>query len=262
MTFRLLPLSIITLGLCSSSLLFAADPTMKLSTEKDKISYSLGLDIGKNFTKQGIPLDPNVFMSGLEAGLQNKTSLMTEQEIRDTLGALQNKMTLQHQENMKKLSQTNLEEGKAFLEKNKKNPNVTTRSSGLQYRVITQGQGNAPTLQDTVKAHYSGKLLNGVEFDSSYARGEPIEIPVNGVIKGWTEVLQLMKPGAKWEVFIPANLAYGEAGAGNVIGPNATLVFEIELLSVLKATPTTASSETQKSSKTSKTTNKNTQTKH
>lgn len=233
MTFRALPLTIIALTMFSPSL-FAADPAMHLNTEKDKISYSIGLDIGRNFTKQGIDLDTNVFISGLEDGRQNKNTLMTDQEIRDTLSTLQTKLIKQQQENLKKIGQANLLEGKAFLEKNQKAPGVKTLSSGLQYRVITEGQGTPPSTKDTVKTHYKGRLINGAEFDSSYTRGEPVEFPVEGVIKGWTEALQLMKPGSKWEIFVPANLAYGETGAGNVIGPNATLIFEIELLSIAK----------------------------
>ncbi len=248
MTFRSLPLSIIALTMFSPSL-FAADPAMHLNSEKDKISYSIGLDIGKNFTKQGIDLDTNVFMSGLEDGRQNKNTLMSDQEIRDTLGALQTKLVQQQQENLKKLAESNLAQGKAFLEQNKKVAGVKTLNSGLQYRVLSEGQGTPPTAKDTVKTHYKGTLTNGTEFDSSYSRGEPVEFPVEGVIKGWTEALQLMKPGAKWQIFIPANLAYGETGAGNVIGPNSALIFEIELLSISK-NPGKVDSTKTKSSKT------------
>lgn len=213
----------------------AADTAGQLTTDKEKISYSIGLDIGKNFTKQGIDLDTKMFIAGLEDGRENKSTRMSDQEIRDTLGALQTKLIKQQQDNLKKVADANLQEGNAFLEKNKSVPGVKTLSSGLQYRVIKDGNGASPSAKDTVKTHYKGTLINGSEFDSSYSRGQPVEFPVDGVIKGWTEALQLMKPGAKWEIFVPSNLGYGEQGAGNVIGPNSTLIFEIELLSVTKA---------------------------
>jgi FKBP-type peptidyl-prolyl cis-trans isomerase FklB len=238
MKLKSLPLTTLALlGLFGSSAFAADAPSAPLTSEKDKISYSIGLDIGKNFTKQGIDLDTQVFLSGLEDGRQNKPGRMSEQEIRETLTALQNKLVKQQQDGMKKLAESNSLEGNAFLEKNKSAPGVKTLSSGLQYRVLTEGKGTPPGLKDTVKTHYRGTLINGTEFDSSYARGQPIDIPVEGVIKGWTEALQLMKPGSKWQIFVPASLAYGEQGAGNVIGPNATLIFDIELLSVTKAAP-------------------------
>lgn len=213
----------------------AADTATQLSTEKEKISYSIGLDIGKNFTKQGIDLDTHMFLSGLEDGRQNKTTTrMTDSEIRETLTSLQTKLIKQQQDTMKKQAEINLQEGHAFLEKNKSAPGVKTLKSGLQYRVMTEGKGASPSAKDTVKTHYKGTLINGSEFDSSYGRGQPVEFPVEGVIKGWTEALQLMKPGSKWEIFVPPHLGYGEQGAGNVIGPNSTLIFEIELLSVTK----------------------------
>lgn len=234
MKLNSLPLTTLALlGLFTSSAI-AADQSSPFTTEKDKISYSIGLDIGRNFTKQGIDFDTQAFIAGLEDGRQNKISRMTEQEVRDTLTTLQNKLIKQQQENMKTLSESNLKEGNAFLEKNKTAPGVKTLNSGLQYRVLTDGKGTPPTAKDIVKTHYRGTLINGTEFDSSYARGQPVEFPVEGVIKGWTEALQLMKPGSKWQVFVPAHLAYGEQGAGNVIGPNSTLIFEIELLSVSK----------------------------
>lgn len=258
---KLKPFPLTTLMALSvfSSCALAADTTSSaITSEKEKISYSIGLDIGKNFTKQGIDLDTKLFMAGLEDGRENKPSRLSEQEIRDTIGALQTKLMKQQQDSMQKAAQTNLQEGNAFLEKNKSAPGVKTLNSGLQYIVITEGSGTPPTLKDTVKTHYKGTLINGTEFDSSYSRGQPVEFPVEGVIKGWTEALQLMKPGAKWQIFVPSQLAYGEQGAGNVIGPNAALIFDIELLSVTKApgtaqnSPKTKTDKVNKANKTSK----------
>jgi FKBP-type peptidyl-prolyl cis-trans isomerase FklB len=135
-------------------------------------------------------------------------------------------------ETMKKLAEKNKEDAVTFFAENKKKEGVKTLASGLQYKIITEGKGKNPKATDTVTVHYRGTLIDGKEFDSSYRRGEPATFPVNGVIAGWTEALQLMKAGAKWQIFIPSNLAYEEKGIGNVIGPNAALIFEVELISV------------------------------
>jgi FKBP-type peptidyl-prolyl cis-trans isomerase FklB len=206
----------------------------QLKDKKDKISYSIGFDVGKSIQKQKIEVNPQTFMSGFKDGQANKTSMMTEEDIRQTLLSLQTEMLERQKAEMKDLAAKNLAEGQKFLNDNKSKKDVKTTASGLQYRIIKEGKGDAPKATDTVSVHYLGKLINGTEFDSSYTRGEPVKFTVNGVIPGWTEALQLMKPGAKWELFIPSTLAYGEHGVGQIIGPNSPLIFEVELLSVEK----------------------------
>jgi FKBP-type peptidyl-prolyl cis-trans isomerase FklB len=199
-----------------------------LKSQKEKMSYIIGMDIGNNLKKQSIDIDPNILAKGVKDAFSGSQSLLTEQEIRETTMAFQKEMMAKQEEVAKK----NKKEGEVFLAENKKKEGVKTLSSGLQYKVIKAGTGKKPKLTDTVTTHYRGTLINGTEFDSSYRRGQPVSFQVNGVIPGWTEALQLMEEGAKWQLFIPSNLAYGERGAGRDIGPNATLIFEIELLSI------------------------------
>ncbi|MBS0286642.1 MAG: FKBP-type peptidyl-prolyl cis-trans isomerase [Proteobacteria bacterium] len=215
---------------------FAADETKggQLKDEKDKISYSIGVDVGKSIMKQKIDINPDPFLAGFKDGQADKTTLMTEDEIRKTLMDLQTKMLEKQKADMKATAAKNLSAGQKFLDENKKKKDVVTLPSGLEYRIIKEGKGESPKATDIVTTHYRGKLIDGTEFDNSYNRGEPVKFAVNGVIPGWTEALQLMKPGAKWELFIPSKLAYGENGVGQVIGPNSTLIFEVELLSVEK----------------------------
>ena len=203
-----------------------------LKTDKDKVSYSIGLDIGTNFKRQSVDLDPKALAAGIADGLSGGKPLLTEDEVRKVLAQFQQQMAAKAQEMAQQLAEKNQKEGEVFLAENKKKKGVITLPSGLQYQVITAGTGKIPKATDTVTTHYRGTLIDGTEFDSSYKRGEPASFPVNGVIKGWTEALQLMKVGSKWQLFIPSSLAYGPQGAGQVIGPNATLVFEIELLSI------------------------------
>jgi FKBP-type peptidyl-prolyl cis-trans isomerase FklB len=158
--------------------------------------------------------------------------LLSEQEVRETLAAFQTEMTAKQAELAKKMGEKNKKEGEAFLAENQKKEGVKTLPSGLQYRVIQAGTGKSPKATDEVTAHYRGTLIDGTEFDSSYRRGKPETLPIGGVIAGWTEALQLMQEGAKWQLFVPSNLAYGERGAGRDIGPQATLIFEIELISI------------------------------
>jgi len=204
----------------------------KLVTEKEKISYSIGLNIGTNFKQQKIEIEMDSFAQGIEDALTGAKQKMTQEEIRQTMEVFRRKMQARAENDRQVASSGNQVKGEKFLAKNKKHKNVVTLASGLQYEVVKKGTGKRPGLTDTVVTHYKGTLINGKEFDSSYKRGEPAEFPVNGVIKGWTEALQLMQQGAKWKLFIPAGLAYGSRGAGNAIGPNETLIFEIELLEV------------------------------
>ena len=209
-----------------------AEEKKALQTAKEKQSYSIGADIGSKLKSQSIDIDTDLFSQGLKDAFSGGKLLLTEQEMKDTLTALQKELMEKQAERNKQLGEKNKKEGEAFLIENKKKEGVKTLPSGLQYKVIKEGTGKIPKAEDTVVTNYRGTLIDGTEFDSSYKRGQPATFPVKGVIPGWTEALQLMKEGSKWELFIPSNLAYGERGAGGVIGPNATLIFEIELISV------------------------------
>lgn len=211
----------------------------KLKTQKDKVSYTIGLDIGGSLKKQGLDVDSKVLSQGIKDGLTGAKPLMTEQELQDTIAALRTEMMAKQkeamakqQEQMKALGEKNKKEGDAFLAENAKKEGVKTTPSGLQYKVITEGKGKSPKATDTVTVNYRGTLVDGTEFDSSYKRGQPATFPVNGVIPGWTEALQMMKEGSKWQIVVPPSLAYKDQGAGGVIGPNAVLVFDVELISV------------------------------
>ncbi len=194
-------------------------------------SYGLGANYGKLLDRQNLQIDMDSFISGLKDGLGNE-SLLTDQEIQAVLKAITDDLRARSTRKREEAAQNNLNEGQAFLEENAKKDGVITLKSGLQYKVIRQGDGRTPTDRDTVKVHYRGTLIDGSEFDSSYGRGQPANFGVNGVIKGWTEALQLMKEGAKWQLYIPSELAYGARGTGSSIGPNAALVFDVELLEI------------------------------
>lgn len=209
-----------------------AEEAQVLKTEKEKLSYSIGMEIGGNLKRQAVDVEVDLLLKGLKDAFSGAKTLLTEQEVRQILTAFQKEMVAKQKEAAKVLGEKNKKEGEAFLAENKKKPGVITLPSGLQYKVLKAGTGKKPKATDTVKTHYRGTLIDGTEFDSSYRRGEPATFPVNGVIRGWTEALQLMEEGAKWQLFIPPGLAYGERGAGPSIGPNATLIFEVELISV------------------------------
>ena len=212
----------------------AADK-LELKTQKDKISYSLGMSMGSNLKRDLIDIDADILARAIKDVLAGASPLMTEQEVRETIAALQKDLTAKQQDKMKTAGDKNGKEGEAFLVANKKKEGVKTLPGGLQYKVLAEGKGKSPKATDTVSVNYRGTLIDGTEFDSSYKRGQAATFPVGGVIKGWTEALQLMKEGAKWQLFIPANLAYGESGTqGGPIGPNATLIFEVELISIDK----------------------------
>ena len=205
-----------------------AKEMITLKNQKEKMSYIIGHDVGKNLQKQTIEIDPEIVTRGIRDALSGAKPLMTDQEIRDTVAAFQKEMAAKQEE----LGKKNKKDGEVFLAENKKKEGVKTLPSGLQYKVIKAGKGKKPKLTDTVTTHYRGTLIDGTEFDSSYKRNTPATFPVNGVIPGWTEALQLMEEGAKWQLFVPSNLGYGERGAGGTIGPNATLIFEVELISI------------------------------
>jgi FKBP-type peptidyl-prolyl cis-trans isomerase FklB len=228
---------IICLGaVCIASIGLAQDKA-QLKDQKDKASYSIGYDIGETFKKQNVELNPDTLFSGLKDALAGKEAVMSKEDREKTLQAFQKEMMEKQIAASKEAATKNQAEGEKFLAENKKKDGVKTTASGLQYKVLKEGSGTAPKETDTVVTNYKGTLIDGTEFDSSYKRNEPATFPVNRVIKGWTEALQLMKPGAKYQLFIPSSLAYGERGAGQLIGPNATLIFEVELLSIKAPEP-------------------------
>ena len=225
-------IAMVTCGLVAlSGASFAADAP-ELKTDKEKISYSIGMDIGGNLKRGSVEVDPDLLAKGLKDSYGGGKTVLTEDQARQTLADFQKAMMAKQAETMKKLSEKNKADGEKFLAENAKKEGVKVLPSGLQYKELTPGTGKSPKTTDTVTTHYKGTLIDGTEFDSSYKRGQPATFPVSGVISGWTEALQLMKEGAKWQLFVPAGLAYGEKGAGQVIGPNATLIFEVELLAV------------------------------
>jgi len=205
---------------------------LTLKTQKEKTSYAMGMNFGTGLRKQSIDIDPAILARGLKDAFANGKTLLTEEEARVVLTQLQSDLRKKQQEMAQQVGEANKKQGLAFLEANKTKDGVVTLPSGLQYKVLQEGTGPKPAPTDTVVCNYRGTLLDSTEFDSSYKRGQPATFPVTGVIKGWTEALQLMPTGSKWQLFIPADLAYGERGAGGQIGPNATLIFEVELLSI------------------------------
>ena len=214
----------------------AAAPALK--TDKDKISYSMGFDIGrkigKDFKSNGVDMDPAVFAQGIKEGLSALKPALTEEEMKAVMEAFRKQMIADAPKKAAELAAKNKKEGEEFLAANGKKPGVITTKSGLQLKVIKEGTGDTPKATDSVKTHYHGTLIDGTVFDSSVERNEPVTFPVKGVIPGWTEALQLMKVGEKAQLFIPFELAYGEDGSPPDIGPNSTLVFEIELLAIEK----------------------------
>ncbi len=221
---------IVLLCLVAITIQLSAQKKLTLKTEKDKVSYIIGTDIAKNLKKQGIDVDSEILFKGFKDAFADQKLALSDSEIQQVMMAFQQEMMAKQSKKAGELAEKNQKEGDAFLAANKKKDSVVTLPSGLQYKVIAEGTGRMPGLNDTVTTHYRGTLIDGTEFDNSYKRGEPATFPVKGVIPGWTEALQHMKVGAKWQLFIPANLAYGERGAGESIGPNATLIFEVELL--------------------------------
>lgn len=209
-------------------------PVTELKNEKEKFSYAVGMSLGVNFRRQQVEVDPNVLAQGLKDMLSGNKHLLTDEEAQAVLAQMQNEIREKQMAMLKQEADKNKAEGTAFLSSNKANADVITLPSGLQYKIITAGTGPKPTANDTVKVNYRGTLIDGTEFDSSYKRNEPVTFPVNKVIKGWTEALQLMPVGSKWQLFIPSDLAYGDRGAGQDIAPGSTLIFEVELLSIEK----------------------------
>jgi FKBP-type peptidyl-prolyl cis-trans isomerase len=210
----------------------AKPAALTLKDDREKTSYALGMNIAHTVKTQPLDLDQAAFIQGVKDVLAGGKTLLTEEEMAAALAVLQTEMNARAAEKAKQLGEMNKTEGAAFLAANSTKEGVVTLPSGLQYKIITAGNGPKPTAADTVICNYRGTLIGGKEFDSSYKRGQPATFPVGRVIKGWTEALQLMPVGSKWQLFIPSNLAYAERGAGADIGPNATLIFEVELISI------------------------------
>jgi FKBP-type peptidyl-prolyl cis-trans isomerase FklB len=209
---------------------FAAEE-VELKDQKDKESYSLGYQFGQGAKHEGLDINVEFYSSGIRDALSGSKPQLSQEEIQKTVLEVQKRVVAAHQKELKEMSAKNLSAGKAFLEENKKKEGIITLPSGLQYKVLAEGSGKTPKVADNVTVNYKGTLINGAEFDNSYKRGQPATFKVNGVIKGWTEALQLMKEGSKWQLFIPPELGYGDRGAGPV-PPNSTLIFEVELISV------------------------------
>jgi FKBP-type peptidyl-prolyl cis-trans isomerase len=205
---------------------------LTLKTQKEKASYALGMNIGTGLHKQGVPVDPALVSRGLRDAMAGAKLLLTEDEMKAAITQLQGEVRQAQQAKAHEAGLANRKEGDAFLAANKSKEGVTALPSGMQYKILKAGTGPKPVSTDTVTCNYKGTLLNGKEFDSSYKRGEPASFQVGGVIKGWTEALQLMPVGSKWQLFIPADLAYGDRGAPPDIAPGDTLIFEVELLSI------------------------------
>jgi FKBP-type peptidyl-prolyl cis-trans isomerase FklB len=223
---------VILMGLCLlvSPVMAAENGTLK--SQKDKVSYTLGADVAKSLKQLGVEVDPEIFIKGVKDALTGAKPLLTEEEMRNVMTTFKQEMGAKQMEKIKALGEKNKKDGEAFLAENKKKPGVKTTASGLQYKVIKEGTGKTPKKTDKVSCNYQGTLIDGTEFDSSYKRGQPATFPVEGVIPAWTEALQMMKVGSKWQLFVPAKLGYGEKGAGPLIGPNAVLIFTVELMSI------------------------------
>ena len=206
----------------------------QFKTKEEKLGYAIGMNIGINMKKQNVAADANQLAAGLKAAYLGEKTLLTEEDMGQVLMAYQQEMQMKQVAEMTAAAQENSHKAEQFLAQNSLQEGVVSLDSGLQYKILNKGTGATPTKDSTVQVNYSGTLIDGTQFDSSYERGEPISFPVTGVIPGWTEALQLMKEGDKWQLFIPPNLAYGERGASPVIPPNSALIFEVELLKILE----------------------------
>ena len=225
--------AVAVMGFAMSSALVAAD-ALVLSTDMDKLSYSVGIDLGKNLKRQGIEINPTVMAKGIQDGMAGGMTLMTEQEMKDSLSKFQKDLMAKRAAMVDKKAETNKQAGDAFLSTNKTKQGVVTLPSGLQYKIITNAKGVKPAKEDEVTVEYTGRLIDGTVFDSTDKAGKPATFKVSQVIPGWTEALQLMPAGSTWEIYVPSNLAYGPRSVGGPIGPNETLIFSVHLISVKK----------------------------
>lgn len=234
MKMKLVAAAVITMAMSSA---IAADATTNttLTSDTDKLSYSIGADLGKNFKKQGIEINPTAMAKGLDDGMNNKQLILTEDQMKEVLNKFQKDLMTKRNAEFTKKSDENKSKGEEFLAQNKGKEGVITLPSGLQYKIIENGSGAKPGKDDTVTVDYTGQLIDGQVFDSSEKTGKPAVFKVSQVIPGWTEALQLMPSGSTWEVYVPSALAYGPRSVGAAIGPNETLVFKIHLISVKKS---------------------------
>ena len=205
---------------------------LTLKTDKDKLSYAIGMNVGRHLHSQSVEVNPAILLQGLKDELAGGKTLLTDMEENAVLTQLQQEVRKKADESRQASMEPNKKAGEAFLAANKTKEGVVTLPSGLQYKILKEGTGAKPNIADSVVCNYRGTLIDGKEFDSSYKRGQPATFPVGQVIKGWTEALQLMPVGSKWQLFVPADLAYGDRGAGPDIGPGTTLIFEVELISI------------------------------
>lgn len=227
-------LSTALVAVLSSTSLTALSADTKLDSVEKQASYALGSDLAKNFQQQGVEIDIPALVLGMQDAMGNKPLRLTDKEMQQAVNEVKKQVMQKQAEARKKLAEENAQKGEAFLAKNKKRDDVKVTKSGLQYRIIEPGKGATPKENDVLTANYKGTLIDGTEFDSSYSRGTPIEFQMGDVIPGWGEALKMMKPGAKWEIFVPPSLGYGSKGAGEIIGPNETLIFTIELIKAEK----------------------------
>jgi FKBP-type peptidyl-prolyl cis-trans isomerase len=205
---------------------------LTLTTQKDKVSYAIGMNIGESMKKDSLDINTDILARGMKDAMSGAKPLLTDEQAKQVMTELRTEVTQRKAMQAKQISDANKQAGQQFLAANKSKPGVVALPSGLQYKIVKEGTGPKPTATDTVVCNYRGTLINGTEFDSSYKGGQPATFPVDKVIKGWTEVLQLMPVGSKWEVYVPSDMAYGERSPGPEIGPNSMLIFEIDLLSI------------------------------
>jgi FKBP-type peptidyl-prolyl cis-trans isomerase FklB len=232
MTMKMILKWMMILGVVLLAAQVGAEETLLLKTQKEKASYAIGVDLARNFKRLGIEVDVDVFLKALRDVFSGEKLLMSEEDLRATMNTFQAELRQKQAQAMRIAAEDNKKEGDVFLAENKTKEGVVTLPSGLQFKILKAGDGKKPTEADTVEVNYRGILINGTEFDSSYGRGQSATFKVTGVIPGWKEALKLMPAGSKWQIFIPPQLAYGERGAGRDIGPNATLIFEIELFAI------------------------------
>ncbi|KTC66238.1 macrophage infectivity potentiator (Mip) (plasmid) [Legionella adelaidensis] len=221
------------MGLAMTTSIAATNNT-QLTTEMDKLSYSIGTDLGKNFKRQGIDINPDMMAKGLKDGMNGGTLLLTDDQMKEVLNKFQKDLMAKRTAEFNKKAEQNKTKGESFLKENKQKQGVVTLPSGLQYKIITAGNGEKPNKEDTVTVEYTGRLIDGEVFDSTERTGKPATFNLSQVIPGWTEALQLMPAGSTWEIYVPADLAYGTRSVGGPIGPNETLIFNIHLISVKK----------------------------
>ena len=229
-----LKLSILIAALVLASVVSQAAAQETYTEKKDRVGYSIGLNMGRDFAQRELEIGIDAFVQGLKDGLAGAEAKMSDEERQKALVELGQEMKAKQEAKMKAETEKNRKEGQEFLAANAKKEGVKVVESGLQYKVLQEGQGESPGPEDTVTVNYKGSVIDGTVFDSTEKRGQPATFALNQVIKGWSEALQLMKPGAKWMIYLPADLAYGDRGAGPVIGPGKTLIFEVELISVAK----------------------------